>query len=109
MNLKFACLSGLLVMSALGLASCSDDDKWPVADGAAPEFNIDSEHLMTVAGRSIKIAGTIKDADGISAINLTCPALQLNKTINIVEIYGEPLKEYELDYEYKTSKANLSQ
>ncbi len=73
MNLKFACLSGLLVMSALGLASCSDDDKWPVADGAAPEFNIDSEHLMTVAGRSIKIA----------------------------EIYGEPLKEYELDYEYK--------
>ena len=101
MNLKFACLSGLLVMSALGLASCSDDDKWPVADRAAPEFNIDSEHLMTVAGRSIKIAGTIKDADGISAINLTCPALQLNKTINIVEIYGEPLKEYELDYEYK--------
>lgn len=101
MNLKHACLMSLFAVSSLGLASCSDDDKWPVSDGADPDFKISSEHVMTVAGRTVKFAGKITDADGIASINLSCPELLLQKTINIIDIYGEPLKEYDLDYDFK--------
>lgn len=101
MNLKHACLMSLFAVSSLGLASCSDDDKWPVSDSADPDFKISSEHVMTVAGRTVKFAGKITDADGIASINLSCPELLLQKTINIIDIYGEPLKEYDLDYDFK--------
>lgn len=101
MNLKHAFLMSLFAVSSLGLASCSDDDKWPVSDGADPDFKISSEHVMTVAGRTVKFAGKITDADGIASINLSCPELLLQKTINIIDIYGEPLKEYDLDYDFK--------
>lgn len=100
MNLRHACLSALAVMT-FAFSSCSDDDDWNIVDGAEPVVELTTEHVMTVAGRSIQIAGTITDNDGISMINISCPELLLKKSINIIEIYGEPLVEYELDYAYK--------
>ena len=52
------------------------------------------------AGRTFTIEGTLTDADGISTIQLQCEALYLNKTIDLIEIYGEPQTEYELSYNF---------
>ncbi|MDE6741742.1 MAG: hypothetical protein K2J58_05360 [Muribaculaceae bacterium] len=41
------------------------------------------------------------DNDGIATIDLVCHELNLNKRINLIEIYGEPKKEYDLDYAFK--------
>ncbi len=105
MNLRNACLTGLVSAVVLSLASCSDDDNWGVVDGAKPDFDPSTEHIMTAAGRTAKIKGLIKDADGIASIRLSCPELMLNKTIDLIEIYGEPKTEYELDYDYKIQES----
>ncbi|MDE6197517.1 MAG: hypothetical protein K2F91_06600 [Muribaculaceae bacterium] len=101
MNCKHACLLGLLAMSAMPFTSCNDDNDWPTVDGAEPTVAIATDHVMTEAGKSVTFAGKITDADGIASINLLCPELQLDKTIDIISIYGEPLKEYDLDYQFK--------
>lgn len=90
-------------LALLNLWSCSDDN-WDAVDNADPDFTVQSEHVMTAAGRTFKLAGKIKDADGISSITLRCPQLSLNKTIDILSIYGEPLKEYDLDYQFKVQE-----
>ncbi len=89
--------SMLLSATAMTFTSCNDDD-WKDVDGASPSLALTTEAIRTEAGRKIHIAGTVTDADGISTIGLACKELLLNKTIDIIDIYGEPLKEYELDY-----------
>lgn len=101
MNCKHACFLGALAISMLPFASCDNDSKWNIVDGAAPAFELEGDHVMTEAGQTIRLAGKIYDADGISTISLKCPELLLDKTIDIIEIYGEPLTEYELDYNFK--------
>ncbi len=101
MNSRHAFLFGALAMAVLPFASCSDDNKWETVDGAAPVFAVATDHVMTEAGRTIKFAGKISDADGIATIKLHCPELLLNKTIDIIDIYEEPLKEYDLDYDFQ--------
>lgn len=98
-NLLFHGLVALPVI--LGAAGCSDDDDWGSVDGKDPGLALAAEHLHTEAGRSIQVKGHLEDADGISTISLVCPELKLNKTIDIIDIYGEPLKEYDLDYAFK--------
>lgn len=86
-----------------GWASCSDDNAdWPVIDGCEPTLELEATHIKSEVGRTFNIKGKVADADGILSIKLECPALYLDKTIDIVEIYGEPLKEYELDYQFTT-------
>ena len=97
MYYKHACLTGALALSLLAFSSC-DDDKWDVVDNAVPNFAVTTDHVMTDYGRDVHFAGKITDADGISSITLSCPELNINKTINLIDIYGEPKTEYDLDY-----------
>jgi hypothetical protein len=89
-----------LLTGALTITSCSDDDDWKDVDGAAPDFELTSSHIRTEAGRSIQIQGTMADNDGLATIQLKCAALKLNKVIDLIEIYGEPQKTYELNYAF---------
>lgn len=97
-------LAALIGLSATALWSCSDDSGWNDVDGAAPEIIVTSDHIMTQGGREIRFAGTVSDRDGIAAITLHCPELQLEKKIDILAIYGEPLTSYELDYAFNISE-----
>lgn len=102
MNLfSFSRTAGLCLSALALLASCGEHDSWPEVDGGAPNLALVSNHERTEAGMEIKIAGKVTDADGISTIDLVCHEIELNKCINIIDIYGEPLKEYDLNYKFK--------
>lgn len=90
-------MTGALALSLLAASSCSDD-KWGTVDNAVPSFAVTSDHVMTDYGQDIHFAGKITDADGIASITLSCPELNIDKTIDIIDIYGEPKTEYDLDY-----------
>lgn len=94
---------GLALAGMVGVAACSDDDdsKWADVDGAAPTMALESTHLQSEQGRTITVKGTLTDNDGIASVNLSCPKLYLDKTIDLIKIYGEPQKSYELDYTHK--------
>ena len=94
---------GLALAGMVGFAACSDDDdsKWADVDGAAPAMALESTHLQSEQGRTITVKGTLTDNDGIASVNLSCPKLYLDKTIDLIKIYGEPQKTYELDYTHK--------
>ena len=62
---------------------------------------LESTHLQSEQGRTITVKGTLTDNDGIASVNLSCPKLYLDKTIDLIKIYGEPQKTYELDYTHK--------
>mgnify|MGYP003216020248 FL=1 len=66
----------------LWTTGCSDDDGYPDVDGQAPSIEMTLEHIQTANGRTFTLEGTIKDADGISTIQLQCADLNLNKTID---------------------------
>ncbi len=103
MNLITSCrkVAFLGLPALLALTACSNDNEWKDVDGASPGLTLTTSHERTEAGRSIKIAGKVTDNDGIATIDLVCHELNLNKRINLIEIYGEPLKEYDLDYTFK--------
>lgn len=84
---------------AVGLTGCSDDsDGWATVDGKAPALDLESTMVGARAGSSFSIKGKVTDADGLQSISLRCPALYLDKTIDLIAIYGEPLTAYDLDY-----------
>ncbi len=96
---------GAVSLLALGTA-CSDDDQvWPIVDGGSPQINLAMNRIRTDYDLTFRIKGKITDADGIASIRLEAPGLSLDKTIDIIGIYEEPLKEYDLDYSY-TAKEN---
>lgn len=95
--------AALLCSSGIALSSCDNDDFKDV-DGKAPVINLDVTELHNEPGMNFNIKGTVTDADGIKSISLTCPELYLNKTIDIVAIYGEPLTSYELDYSFQSDR-----
>lgn len=101
-QLLFASL--VVSASALTVSSCSDDDNWKDVDSKAPSISLDVDAAHTEPGMDITIKGLITDADGISTIKLECPELYLDKTIDIIAIYGEPLKEYRLEYSMQTTR-----
>lgn len=101
-QLLFAC--ALLSASSLTFSSCGDDNDWADVDGAAPGMTLDVEATHVEPGTNITIKGKVTDADGIATISLSCPELYLEKTIDIIAIYGEPLTEYDLDYTFQTTR-----
>lgn len=93
--------AGICLSAIAGLSSCSSDNDWKDVDGGVPQLSLTSVHERTEAGRNIKIAGEVSDNDGISSIDLVCKDLKLNKHIDLIGIYGEPQKTYNLDYSFK--------
>lgn len=110
MTRKFLFKSFVLSSMLLALAGCKDDDaNWPVVDGGSPKVNLAMSRIRTDYDLTFHIRGYIADADGISSIRLNCPALSLNKTIDIIDIYKKPLTEYDLDYSYTLKDSYLNE
>ena len=101
--IKSLFMTGLLAVSVCGFWACGDDDDWGTVDGQSPTLNLTQAHIKSAAGRTFQLAGSVADNDGISTIKLYCPELYLNKTIDIIDIYGEPLKSYDLNYAFPLS------
>lgn len=98
-NLAFSKLC--LGIALLAFAGCSDDEvSWPEVDGAAPKMELKTDHIRTDKGYKINVKGELADADGIATVDLVCPTLHLNKTIDLISIYGEPQTTYSLDYSH---------
>ena len=87
------------------MVSCSDDDGFSDVDGQAPVITLASDRIQTEPGREFTISGHVKDTDGIKSIHLKNSDMLLDKTINLLELYGDSLiHEYELAYKYKAMK-----
>lgn len=86
-----------------GFTACNDDDVYVDVDGQAPIVDLSSTNAWIEGGRDLVIAGTLKDADGIAKIDIYCPELLVNKTIDLLAINdGEAPTEYELSYKIQT-------
>jgi hypothetical protein len=99
-------LSLALGVTAVG---CSEDNDYPDVDGQNPTMEILNEHIQTAAGRTINIKGNLTDNDGIASVTLQCKDLNLNKTIDLIEIYGEPKTSYDLDYKFQIQKDEIGE
>ena len=101
LNLRQPILWALDALSGMTFQSCSSDDDFPTVDGQAPTIVLTTDQIHAEPGRSFNITGTVKDADGIKSIRLKNEGMLLDKTINLLEIYGDSLlHEYNLDYAY---------
>lgn len=101
MNKRFLNLALWMLFSAVLCGTgCSDDVTYPDVDGQEPVATLKTTHIQSGAGHDFTIEGTLTDADGISSIKLECADLNLNKTIDLITIYGEPQKSYELSYKF---------
>lgn len=86
-------------------SGCSDDDKdYPDVDGQKPNLSLTTEHIQSEIGREFTIKGKVEDKDGIRSIRLTNAELDLDKVIDLLEIYKEPVYAYDLSYNFKTPK-----
>jgi hypothetical protein len=104
-----ACLLVAFLSPALWTTGCSDDDGYPDVDGQNPELSLTTDHIQTAAGRTFTLEGTVRDKDGISAIKLECADLYLNKTIDLIEIYGDPPETYELNYKFNMQNDEIGE
>ncbi len=100
-NPRFALSWAIAAMIGLSFQSCSSDDDFTAVDGQAPTIALADSHIMAEPGRTFTISGKISDADGIKSIHLKNEGMLLDKTINLLEIYGDSLiHEYNLSYAY---------
>ena len=81
---------------------CSDND-YPTVDGKSPIITLSTEHIQTELGRAFAISGKVTDNDGLRSIRLQNSDLSLDKTIELIDIYGKPLNSYDLNYSYTSS------
>lgn len=99
----------LLVSLAFCVTACSDDDGYSDVDGQNPIMSLATDHIESGAGHRFTIEGTLSDKDGIATINLQCADLYLDKTIDLIEIYGAPQESYKLSYGYDLSRDELGE
>ena len=111
MRTRFLKVSLLCAFFAAGVfvTGCSDDNGYSDVDGQSPVAELKTTHLQSAAGHDFTIEGTLTDADGISAVRLTCAELFLDKTIDLIEIYGEPKTSYNLSYKFNISKNEIGE
>lgn len=101
MNKRFLDLAlWVLFPAALCVTGCSDEDTYPDVDGKEPVATLKTTHIQSGAGHDFTIEGTLTDADGIASVKLECADLDLDKTIDLLEIYGEPKTSYDLSYNF---------
>ncbi len=81
---------------------CSNDD-YPDVDGKNPIITLSADHIQTEPGRKFTISGKVTDNDGLKSIRLENSDLSLDKTIDLLEIYGKPVDSYDLDYNFLTA------
>ena len=92
-------MTAAMLLMMVAFSGCKDDsEEWPVTNGNPPVLTMESKHLVGSPGSSIYLKGHIEDADGIRMIKIECPSLYLDKTIDIIKIYGKALNSYDLDY-----------
>lgn len=89
--------------------SCSDDDSYADVDGQNPTMTLATDHIESGAGHRFTIEGKLTDADGIASIRLQCADLYLDKTIDLIEIYGSPQTEYDLSYNYDLQREEIGE
>lgn len=81
---------------------CSNND-YPNVDGKNPIITLSADHIQTEPGRKFTISGKVTDNDGLKSIRLENSDLSLDKTIDLLEIYGKPVDSYDLDYNFLTA------
>lgn len=100
-SIRTAMLLAVAPVIGFTMQSCSDDDDYPTVDGQAPTLSMATSHIQAEPGRSFNIEGVVKDADGLKSIRLKSDGMLLDKTINLLEIYGDSLlHDYNLSYAY---------
>lgn len=111
MRTRFLKISLLCALFATGVfvTGCSDENGYADVDGESPVAVLKTDHIQSGAGHDFTIEGTLTDADGISAIKLQCADLYLNKTIDLIEIYGEPQTSYDLSYKFSISRDEVGE
>lgn len=111
MRTRFLKISLLCALFATGVfvTGCSDENGYADVDGESPVAVLKTDHIQSGAGHDFTIEGTLTDADGISAIKLRCADLYLNKTIDLIEIYGEPQTSYDLSYKFSISRDEVGE
>lgn len=111
MRTRFLKISLLCALFATGVfvTGCSDENGYADVDRESPVAVLKTDHIQSGAGHDFTIEGTLTDADGISAIKLQCADLYLNKTIDLIEIYGEPQTSYDLSYKFSISRDEVGE
>lgn len=111
MRTRFLKISLLCALFATGVfvTGCSDENGYADVDGESPIAVLKTDHIQSGAGHDFTIEGTLTDADGISVIKLECADLYLNKTIDLIEIYGEPQTSYDLSYKFSISRDEVGE
>lgn len=99
-NLLHGAVLWTFLSAAALLAGCSDDDDYKDVDGQIPTLELTSDHIRTLTGYEFKITGKVSDKDGIRSIQLQNQELYLDKTIDLISLYPEPLYEYNLNYAF---------
>ncbi len=103
-NPKFA-LVGAIALGGMMFQSCSDDNGYAAVDGQAPTITLANSIIHAEPGSSFTIEGEAADADGLKSIRLKNEGMKLDKTINLLEIYGDSLlHKYKLAYAYTCAK-----
>ena len=89
--------SALLAVCAAN-TGCGDDDEFSAVDNQKPTIALEADEIHWEFARKFVVKAKVDDADGIKAINLQNKDLYLNKTIDILRIYGDTVKTYNLEY-----------
>lgn len=93
---KLAMVASVLLGTAL--VGCGDDGEYSPVDNQKPSVALTTDEYHAEYGRELMIEGTINDKDGIRSIQLVNKDLYLNKTIDILSIYGDSKTQYDLSY-----------
>ena len=94
---------GLCISAFAGFTACNDDDV-KIVDGANPVVDTQAMQAWIEGGKDLVVKGTVTDNDGISKIDIVCHELLVNKTIDLIDIYGEAPTSYDLNYKIQTAE-----